>query len=197
MSSLPPSLDRVIQAFSKFPGIGQKTAQRLGYYLLDTTKQEVEELADALKNIRHQIKECSRCHNIAEGDLCEICRDPRRDPTTICVVEKVKDVLIFEGMGEYRGLYHVLGGVISPLDGVTADNLHIDDLFERLPEVSELIIATHPSMEGDTTALFIAQKAKTYSIKVTRLARGLPMGTSLEFADEATLANAYTGRVDL
>ena len=108
MSSLPPSLDRVIQAFGKFPGIGQKTAQRLGYYLLDTTQQEVDELADALRDIRSHIKECSRCHNIAEGDLCEICRDSRRDPTTICVVEKVKDVLIFEGMGEYRGHYHVL-----------------------------------------------------------------------------------------
>ena len=129
--------------------------------------------------------------------MCEIWLEPRRDSASICVVEKVLDVLIFERMGEYHGHYHVLGGVISPLDGITPEDLHMDDLIRRLPEVRELIIATPPNMEGDTTALFIVKQSEPVPVKITRLARGLPIGANLEFTDEATLASAYTSRVDL
>ncbi len=197
MDGLPPSLEKVVKEFSKFPGIGRKTAQRLGFHLLNAPQETVVALAEALLALKERIGECSRCHNLAEQDLCEICLDPQRDATTVCVVERVLDVLIFERMGEYHGRYHVLGGVISPLDGITPEELHIDDLIRRLPEVRELIIATSPNMEGDTTALFIAKQSASYPVKITRLARGLPMGSNLEFTDEATLASAYTSRVDL
>ncbi len=197
MDGLPPSLENLVKEFSKFPGIGRKTAQRLGFHLLNGPQEAVVALAEALLALKERIGECSRCHNLAEQALCEICLDPRRDGATVCVVERALDVLIFERMGEYHGRYHVLGGVISPLDGITPEDLHIDDLIRRLPEVRELIIATPPNMEGDTTALFIAQQSAPHSVKITRLARGLPMGANLEFTDEATLASAYTSRVDL
>lgn len=197
MDGLPPSLEQVVKEFSKFPGIGRKTAQRLGFHLLNAPQETVVALAEALLALKERIGECSRCHNLAEQDLCEICLDPQRDAATVCVVERVLDVLMFERMGEYHGRYHVLGGVISPLDGITPEQLHIDDLIRRLPEVRELIIATSPNMEGDTTALFIAKQSAPYPVKITRLARGLPMGANLEFTDEATLASAYTSRVDL
>lgn len=197
MNGLPPSLEKVIQELAKLPGLGKKSAQRLGFHLLDSPPQKLEELAEALLALKERVHECPQCYYIAELELCEICRDPKRDTSTICVVERVLDVLIFERMGVYRGLYHVLGGVISPLDGVTPEDLHIDDLIKRLPEVSELVIATHPSMEGDTTALYIGQQAAQFPVKVTKLARGVPVGSHLEFMDEATLASAYTARVDL
>lgn len=191
------SLQRVIAELGKFPGIGRKTARRLGFHLLDSDPDEVRQLADSLIDLVNKVGHCTRCHNIAEGDLCIICNDNRRDETTLCVVEGGMDVLIFERMGAYNGQYHVLGGVISPLDGVSPDDLHLDDLFERLSKVKELIIATNPSIEGDTTALFIARQSEKYSIKITRLARGLPMGTNLEYTDDATLASAYTARVEI
>ncbi|MFC1620356.1 recombination mediator RecR [Candidatus Neomarinimicrobiota bacterium] len=197
MNSLPPSLDRIIQGLAKFPGIGKKTAQRMGFYLLDSPPQVLEELAGSIQALKDRVHECSQCHFIAEGDLCEICQDPKRDSTTICVVERVLDVLIFERMGAYQGLYHVLGGLISPLDGISPEDLHIEDLISRLPDVQELLIATHPSMEGDTTALYIGQQAEQYPAKITKLARGVPMGSQLEFTDEATLASAYTSRINL
>ena len=197
MNGLPPSLNRIVTELSRFPGIGKKTAQRLAFHLLDTSRESVEELAEALLSLQANVRECRRWHHIAEGELCAICSDTRRDSATICVVERVLDVLIFERMGEYKGLYHVLGGVISPLDGITPDDLHISDLIERLADVKEMIIATHPSIEGDTTALFIAQQVQGLPLKITRLARGIPMGTNLEFTNEATLASAFTARVDL
>ena len=197
MNGLPPSLNRIVTELSRFPGIGKKTAQRMAFHLLDRSRQSVEELAEALLSLKANVRECRRCHHIAEGELCAICSDTRRDSATICVVERVLDVLIFERMGEYKGIYHVLGGVISPLDGVTPDDLHISDLIKRLADVKEMIIATHPSMEGDTTALFIAQQVQGLPLKITRLARGIPMGTNLEFTTEATLASAFTARVDL
>ena len=196
-NALPASLERVIQELGKFPGIGRKTAQRMGFYLLDAEQQSIVALADALKGLKEKIHACPRCHYISERELCEICSDPRRDARTLCVVERVLDVIIFERMGEYRGLYHVLGGLISPLDGVSPEDLNIADLIARLPEFSEVIIATHASMEGDTTALYVAREAADLPVNITRLARGLPMGTSLEFADEATIANAYNSRVEL
>ncbi|UCD38270.1 MAG: recombination protein RecR [Fidelibacterota bacterium] len=197
MNGLPPSLERVVQELAKFPGIGKKTAQRMGFHLLDSPAQTLEELADALLALKERVHECPRCHYIAERELCEICLDPQRETSTICVVERVLDVLIFERMGAYRGLYHVLGGLISPLDGITPEDLHLSDLIERLPDVQELIIATHPSIEGDTTALYIGQQAAPFDVKVSKLARGVPVGSHLEFTDEATLASAYTSRVDL
>lgn len=187
----------MITEFGKFPGIGRKTARRLGFYLLDYTPDEMQQLADSLIDLMNKVGHCTRCHNIAEGDLCSICSDSRRDESTLCVVEGGMDVLIFERMGAYNGQYHVLGGVISPLDGVSPGDLHLDDLFTRLSKVKELIIATHPSIEGDTTALFIARESEKYSIKITRLARGLPMGTNLEYTDDATLASAFNARVEL
>jgi recombination protein RecR len=197
LDGLPPSLDKVVQELAKFPGIGKKTAQRMGFHLLDSPDENLEELANALLNLKDRVHECPQCHYIAERELCEICLDSQRDGTMICVVERVLDVLIFERMGIYRGLYHVLGGLISPLDGIAPDDLHIDDLIMRLPDVQELIIATHPSIEGDTTALYIGQQAAPYPVKITKLARGVPMGSHLEFTDEATLASAYSSRVDL
>ncbi len=198
MDGLPPSLETIIQELAKFPGIGKKTAQRLGFHLLDSPEGTVDDLARALKSFKERIHECPRCHFIAERELCEIDLDTRRDQTTLCVVERVMDVLVFERMGEYRGLYHVLGGVIAPLDGVAPEDLHIDDLLTRLGgDVREVILATHPSMEGDTTALYIDQQLAGSDLKVTKLARGVPMGSQLEFTDEATLASAYTARVDL
>ncbi len=197
MNGLPPSLENVILELAKFPGIGKKTAQRLGFHLLDSAPETLEDLAGAILALKERVHDCPQCHYIAERELCEICRDPKRDAATICVVERVLDVLIFERMGEYRGLYHVLGGLISPLDGVTPDDLHIDDLIKRLPETKELIIATHPSIEGDTTALYLGQQAARFPVKVTKLARGVPMGSHLEFTDEATLASAYSSRVQL
>ena len=179
-----------------FPGIGRKTAQRLGFHLLDVPRESVHELAHALLDLKDKVGECQRCHNIAQGGLCQICANPGRDPSSVCVVGKVIDVLSFERMGEFNGHYHVLGGVISPLDGISPQDLHMDSLEKRLPDIKELIIATPPSIEGDTTAMFIAQLASALPVKVTRLARGLPMGANLEYADEATLASAYSGRVD-
>ena len=178
-----------------FPGIGRKTAQRLGFHLLSVSRESVHELAQALIDLKDQVGDCSRCHNIAEGDLCQICANPSRNPALVCVVGKVIDVLIFERMGEFDGHYHVLGGVISPLDGISPEDLHMDSLEKRLPDIEELIIATPPSIEGDTTAMYIAQIASALPVKVTRLARGLPMGVNLEYADEATLSSAYSGRV--
>jgi len=197
MNGLPPSLDRIVTELAKFPGIGKKTARRLAFHLLDRSKEEVEQLASALQDLKENVGTCRICHHIAEGELCPICSDSRRDSSTVCVVERVLDVLIFEQMGEYQGRYHVLGGVISPLDGISPDDLNITDLIARLPEMKEMIIATHPSIEGDTTALFIAKQAEGLPVKITRLARGIPMGTNLEFTDEATLASAFTARVGL
>lgn len=197
MNGLPPSLNRIVTELARFPGIGKKTAQRMAFHLLDRSRESVQELAEALLSLKANVRECRRCHHIAEGELCAICSDHRRDGSIVCVVERVLDVLIFERMGEYKGLYHVLGGVISPLDGVTPGDLNIIDLIDRLTGVQEMIIATHPSIEGDTTALFIAQQAQGLPLKITRLARGIPMGTNLEFTNEATLASALNARVDL
>ncbi len=197
MNGLPPSLDRIVTELAKFPGIGRKTARRMAFHLLDTPGAEVDQLAQALVDLKTNVRACRICHHLAEAELCAICNDSRRDSSIICVVERVLDVLIFERMGEFRGRYHVLGGIISPLDGIAPDDLNIADLIKRLPEMHEMIIATHPSIEGDTTALYIAQQAEGLPVKITRLARGIPMGTNLEFTDEATLASAFTARVDL
>jgi recombination protein RecR len=200
MSILPKSLQNLINQFSKLPGIGPKTASRLAFYLLKQPSLDTQEFAEALNNLQTSIKYCSHCFNMAETDPCKICSDDRRDQNLICVVEDPLDVVAMAQIPGYAGTYHVLGGAISPLDGVGPDNLKIRELFERLnknKEKKEIVLATNPSMEGEATAMYISKQLKTpeYShVKITRLGRGLPMGADLEYADEFTLSKALEGR---
>ena len=196
MSGLPPTLTKVIESFSKFPGIGQKTAHRLGLYVLKSHHKEIEELAQALMDVKSKISICNNCHNISETELCVICSDKKRDKTMICICEEPSDIYLIEKTG-YRGVYHVLGGLISPLDGIGPDDLHLDSLMVRVKSASELIIATDASIEGDATALYIQGIMDSESIKMTRLARGLPVGGHLEYVDEATLSRSIDERVEI
>jgi len=196
MSGLPPTLNKVIESLSKFPGIGKKTAHRLGLYVLKAHRNEIEELAQALIDVKSKIATCKNCHNISEKELCEICSDEKRDCSIICICEEPSDLYLIEKTG-YRGVYHVLGGLLSPLDGIGPDDLHLDSLIERVKTASELIIATDASIEGDATALYIQKILDYKSIKMTRLARGLPVGGHLEYVDEATLARSIEERVEL
>ena len=195
MNGLPPTLIKVIESFSKFPGIGKKTALRLGLYVLKTHRNEIEELAKALMDVKSKISTCNNCHNISEVDICDICSDNKRDKSIICICEEPSDIYLIEKTG-FKGVYHVLGGLLSPLDGIGPDDLHIDSLIERVKSASELIVATDASVEGDATALYI-QKILDQPIKMTRLARGLPVGGHLEYVDEATLTRSINERVEL
>ena len=195
MSELPPTLTKVIKSFSKFPGIGNKTAHRLGLYVLKTHHNEIEELAKALLDVKNKITTCDNCHNISETELCEICSDKKRDNSMICICEEPSDIYLIEKTG-YKGVYHVLGGLLSPLDGIGPDDLHIDSLMARIGSASELIVATDASVEGDATALYIQKILDSESIKMTRLARGLPVGGHLEYIDEATLTRSIDERVE-
>ncbi len=189
------SLENLICEFSKLPGIGRKSAQRLAFYLLKQSKEEVEALAQALIDVKEKTRLCSVCFNITEVDPCPICRDATRDHTTICVVEEANDILAIEKTGMYRGVYHVLGGVLSPLDGIGPENLKIKELLARLTDdVQEVILATNPDVEGEATALYLQKLIKPLGKKVTRLARGIPAGSDLEFIDELTLSRALEGR---
>jgi recombination protein RecR len=196
MSGLPPTLTKVIESFSKFPGIGKKTAHRLGLYVLKSHSTEIEELAQALMDVKNKIRTCNNCHNISETELCEICSDDKRDNLIICICEEPSDIYLIEKTG-YNGVYHVLGGLLSPLDGIGPDDLHLDSLMERVKSASELIVATDASVEGDATALYIQKIVDSKSIKITRLARGLPVGSHLEYIDEATLTRSIDERVEL
>jgi len=196
MSGLPPTLIKVINSFSKFPGIGKKTAHRLGLYVLKSHPNEIEELAQALMAVKNKISTCKNCHNISETESCEICSDEKRDSSMICICADPSDIYLIEKTG-YKGLYHVLGGLLSPLDGIGPDDLHIDSLMKRVSSASELIVATDASLEGDTTALYIQNILDSKSIKMTRLARGLPVGGHLEYVDEATLTQSIDERVEL
>ncbi|MBM3501522.1 MAG: recombination protein RecR [Armatimonadetes bacterium] len=197
-------LQRLLNAFERLPGIGPKNAQRLAFHLLRVEEGEVQELAAALSEVRAAIRPCRRCFNYSEGDLCPICADPRRDPAAICAVEEASDVMAIERSGEYHGLYHVLGGRLSPLSGVGHDELNLDSLLARVREggVRELILATSPTVEGDATALEIARLVEamvesgevTTAPRVTRIALGLPVGGDLDYADGLTLARALRGR---
>lgn len=195
----PEPLGNLIEVFRRLPGIGPKTARRLAFFVLDLPKEEVEQIARFLIEAKDKMRYCSRCGNIADQDLCHICRDPRRDSTTICVVQEPRDLLVMEKTGEYRGLYHVLHGVLSPIEGVGPDQLRITELMARLEEseVSEVIIATNPNVEGDTTAVYLSRLIKPKGIKVTRIAFGLPVGGDLEYADELTLGRALEGRREI
>lgn len=193
--SLPLAL--AAEQFAKLPGIGIKTAQRLAYYLLNLPENEVCELADNLVKARKSVRLCSCCQNFTERDICEICSDDNRDKSVVCVVESPKDVSAFERAGGYEGLYHVLHGLLSPMDGITPENLKIKELLGRLSDVKEVIMATNPTVEGEATAMYISRLIKPLGIKVTRLAYGLPAGSALEFADDVTLVKALENRNEL
>jgi recombination protein RecR len=195
--STPTAVELLIRAFSRLPGIGRKSAQRVAYHLLKSSGEETDTLIRALSGLRHTVHQCQQCFNFAEADLCVICQNTRRDTTTICVVEEPPDISPIEKTSEYRGLYHVLGGVLSPLDNIGPDELHIRPLLERLRSgIKEVIVAVNPTTEGDATTHYLAHVIKPLGIKVTRLARGLPAGGSLEYADDITISNALKGRVD-
>ena len=185
---------QLIEAFSCFPGIGKKTAQRMAFYVLKSPSNIASQLSQSVINMKSKIRFCSICNGITENDPCNICSNVKRDQSSICIVEQASDVYTFEKTNSYHGVYHVLGGVLSPLDGVGPDDLSIKSLIGRVKPDYEVVIATNPSIEGEATSLYIARVLKEKSVKVTRLARGLPMGGDLEYLDEATLMRAMEGR---
>lgn len=186
---------KLIEEFSKLPGIGRKTAQRLAFHVLDMKGSEVVELAKAIVNAKKLTKHCKTCGNLTEGDTCNICDNVKRDKSTICVVENVRDISAMERTKEYNGVYHVLYGTISPLDGIGPDDINIKNLISRLnDEVKEVILATNPTIEGEATAVYISRLIKPMGIKVTRIAHGIPVGGDIEYADEVTLLRALEGR---
>lgn len=189
-------LDRAVGEFAKLPGIGRKTALRLVLHLLKQSTEDVETFADALTTMKHDVKYCSVCHNISDTDICPICSDHRRDSSQICVVENIRDVMAIENTMQYHGLYHVLGGIISPLDGVGPSDIEIASLVERVAAggVSEVILALSPTLEGDTTNFFISKKLRQYHVNITVIARGISVGNELEYADEVTLGRSILKR---
>ncbi|MDE5791332.1 MAG: recombination mediator RecR [Muribaculaceae bacterium] len=191
-----PLLDSAVAELSKLPGIGHKTALRLALHLLRQEKETAFALGKSIIEMRENIQYCRRCHNISESELCPLCNDSRRDPAIVCVVENVKDVLTIEATHEHHGLYHVLGGVISPLDGISPSDLEIDSLIKRVKEegIEEIILALSPTMEGDTTNFYIYRKLANLPVKITMLARGLAIGNELEYADELTLGRSILNR---
>jgi recombination protein RecR len=198
MTTVPPSVTRLIEALSELPGIGPKTASRLTFFLLRAETDLPLRLAEALRDLKERTRFCSRCFNISESDPCPVCSDAGRDRSMICVVEEPLDVLAIERTEHYRGLYHVLHGALSPMDGVFAENLRIAELLRRVQAESmrEVILAVNPTSEGDYTAAYLLSKLRPLGVKVTRLGRGLPVGGDLEYADQITLANALEGRTE-
>ncbi|KPK65745.1 MAG: recombination protein RecR [Gemmatimonas sp. SG8_38_2] len=188
-------IDDLASEFTRLPGIGRKTAYRLTHYLLKIPPEEACRLARAIETMAERVRHCSTCNNLSESDPCEYCSDPSRDRTTICVVEEASDIAAIDGSGGYRGLYHVLGGCLSPLDGVGPEELEVDSLIARLNgEIGEVIVATNPSVEGEATATYLHKVLVPKGVGVTRLARGLPVGGDLEYADGVTIAQAVAGR---
>lgn len=196
MAQITESVVKVIDEFAKLPGIGRKSAERLAYHILRVHKNEALALADAIRAVRENVRYCSQCYNLAEGELCAICMDPKRDATQICIVEQPRDLMALEQSGVYRGVYHVLLGRIAPLDGVGPDQLTIDSLVERVRSgvIREVIMATNPTVEGDGTALYITNLLAGLPIEVTRLARGITTGSILEYTNKEILADAMSGR---
>jgi recombination protein RecR len=186
----------LIDELGRLPGVGPKSAQRIAFHLLQTDPVDVRRLAQVLVEVKERVRFCSVCGNVAEEETCRICRDTRRDPSVICVVEESKDVVAIEKTREFRGRYHVLGGAISPIEGIGPDDLRVRELMTRLAddEVTELILATDPNLEGEATATYLARLVKPMGLRVTRLASGLPVGGDLEYADEVTLGRAFEGR---
>jgi recombination protein RecR len=192
------ALEQLITEFSKLPGIGRKSAQRLALFIMKRPREEVVAMARALVNVKDKIRTCSVCCNITEQDPCSICSSTRRDQTVICVVEEPNDVLALEKTNDFHGLYHVLGGSLSPHDGIGPEELKIKELLTRMkPEVAEVILAMNPNVEGEATTIYLGRLLKPLGVRVTRIARGIPVGGDLEFADEATLSRALEGRISL
>ncbi len=197
MSIYIEPLAKLVNAFSKLPGIGGKTALRLAYHIISAPDEDVKELIDALGNIKEKIHYCKECGNFCEGEICDVCGDLRRDHSLICVVKDPRDVIAMEKTGSFKGVYHVLHGTISPMDGIGPDDIRIKELLSRLNNVNEIIIATNPDVEGDATAVYIARLLKPFGIKTTRIAHGIPIGGDLEYIDEVTLAKALDGRREM
>ena len=198
MVVLSPSVDNLVAQLTRLPGIGSRTAQRLAFHILATQKDEAVALAHAIEEVKERVRFCSECGNLTEEELCSICLDTRRDRTVVCVVEQPVDVISLERTHEYRGLYHVLGGSLSPLDGVEPEHLRIDELLRRVAtgEITEVVLATNPNMTGEATAAYLADRLRDRAT-VTRLASGLPVGGDLEYADEVTLGRALAGRREI
>ena len=199
MKYFAPPLEKLIEQFERLPGIGHQSAQRLAFYVLSMPEGGAEELADAVLQARRQIHTCKICQNLTEGEICPICADAGRDSGTICVVSDPKDLLAIERTREYRGTYHVLHGVISPLSGIGPEDIRIKELLRRMADtdVREVIMATNPDTEGETTAMYITRLLKPFGVRVTRLAYGVPVGGHLEFSDEVTLTRALEGRQEI
>ena len=197
MNSFPESLNNLIDEFSRFPGIGKKTAQRMAFYVLNSSTNLANDLSQAVVNLKSKIRFCEKCHGISEDIECTICSNVRRDSDTLCVVENPADIYTFEKTSAFRGLYHVLGGVLSPLDGIGPDELNIASLLSRITPDIEVLIATNATIEGEATCLYLANLLEKKSVKVTRLARGLPIGGDLEFIDEATIMRAIEDRSEI
>ena len=194
-----PPVQRLIDEFSRLPGIGAKSAQRLAFHLLNAEEADARRLADAIIEMRVSVHLCSRCYNVTDRDECSICHDLRRDTTLVCVVERVQDIPVIERTQEFRGRYHVLGGAISPIAGIGPEQLRVKELLARVDaeNIEEVIAATNPTLEGDTTAMYLAQLLKPFNVKVSRLASGLPVGGDIDYADEITLGRALAGRTEL
>ncbi len=199
MSSMyPPSLAALIDEFEKMPGIGHKSAVRLAFYVMGISEEKASRLAQAVLTAKATVKLCEKCQNLTDSSPCAICSDPKRDNTVICVVESPKDLVAMEKTREYNGLYHVLHGALSPMDGVGVEDIKIKELIKRLtPDIQEVIMATNPTVEGEATAMYIARLVKPMGIKITRIAHGIPVGGDIEFADEMTLARAMEGRREI
>ncbi len=199
MATYARPVERLISELSKLPSIGPRSAQRIAFHIVRGRKEDALGLAEALREVKERIKPCRRCFNLTEQEECDICRDPRRDASVICAVEDPYDIGPIERTGEYRGLYHVLGGALSPLDGIEPEDLHIAELIERVKRegTKEIVIATNPNTTGEATALYIAQEVEGLPVRVTALASGLPVGGDLEYADEVTLGRAFAGRREI
>ncbi len=194
-----PPIQRLIDELARLPGIGRKSAQRLAFHLLTVEEEDARRLARAVVEMREQVRLCQRCFNVTDGDECSICRDLRRDPSAVCVVERAQDIVVIERTREFRGRYHVLGGAISPIEGIGPERLRFGELLARVrgEGIKEAIVATNPTVEGDTTALYLAKVLKPEGVRVTRLASGLPVGGDLDYADELTLGRALVGRQEM
>ena len=192
-------VQRLIDELTRLPGVGRKSAQRLAFHLLNVDEADAHSLAQAIVDLREQTSLCTRCYNVTAGVECSICLDPRRDPGVVCVVERPQDIAVIERTREFRGRYHVLGGALSPIDGIGPGQLRIEELGGRVPteSITEMIIATNPTIEGDTTAMYLARRFKPLGVTVTRPASGLPVGGDMDYADEITLGRALTGRLEL
>ena len=199
MSIYSPSIEKLIESFEKLPSIGHKTAARLAFYMLDLSEQESNEFIESIINAKKNLKYCSKCYNISDSDPCPICNNPKRDSSIICVVEDVRDIIAMERTHEYKGVYHVLHGSISPMNGIGPEDIKLKELISRISDntVKELILATNPRVEGEATAMYISKLVKPMGIKVTRIAHGIPVGGDLEYTDEITLSKALEGRREM